>query len=140
MYRVLMPVDENEGRSKSQVRYVIDLPAVDDTIEVILLYVFDNGTDIDTESEDEECPPEDIGSVARVIERFEERDIDYRAITDRGDPGEVILNQANELDVDSIVLGGRKRSPTGKVLFGSVTMSVLRNTDIPVVVTGDAVG
>lgn len=140
MYRVLMPVDENEDRSLSQVRYVIDLPAVNDTTEVILLYVFDDGTDIDTESEDEEYQPQDIGSVARVIERFEERDIDYRAITDRGSPGEVILNQANELDVDSIVLGGRKRSPTGKVLFGSVTMSVLRNTDIPVIVTGDAVG
>jgi nucleotide-binding universal stress UspA family protein len=34
------------------------------------------------------------------------------------------------------VMGGRKQSPTSKLLFGSVTQNVILQTDRPVTVTG----
>ena len=54
-----------------------------------------------------------------------------------GDPADAIISTADELDADMIVLAARKRTPTGKVLFGSVTQAVLLGTDRPVLVCGE---
>lgn len=50
-----------------------------------------------------------------------------------GDPTEEILAAADDLAARYVVIGGKKRSPTGKALFGSVTQSVLLNSEIPTV-------
>lgn len=52
-----------------------------------------------------------------------------------GDPAAEIIAFSEEVDADYIVLSGRKKSPTGKALFGSVTQSVLLDADRPVVST-----
>lgn len=50
-----------------------------------------------------------------------------------GYPAEEILDYAEDHDARYVVVGGRKRSPVGKVLFGSVTQAVLLGADRPVV-------
>lgn len=133
-----MPVDTNEKRSLAQARYVAGLPDAANSVEVVVLYVFDDDDSLDPGSDETARQPEDLESVAGVVEFFESEGIDCHTEKDRADPVGAILDQADLYDADEIVLGGRKRSPAGKVLFGSVTMSVLRNTDVPVVVTGSA--
>ena len=55
-----------------------------------------------------------------------------------GSPAKELLKYADQNDTDYIVIGGRKRSAIGKVLFGSVTQSVLLGTSVPVLtVMGD---
>lgn len=57
---------------------------------------------------------------------------DYTAVGLVGDPAEEVLEYANREDASYIVIGGRKRSKVGKVLFGSVTQSILLSADRPV--------
>ncbi|OVE83235.1 universal stress protein [Natronolimnobius baerhuensis] len=57
---------------------------------------------------------------------------EYEAIGKVGDPAEEILKHAGGVDARYIVIGGRSRSPVGKALFGSVTQSVLLDSDCPV--------
>lgn len=53
-----------------------------------------------------------------------------------GDAAEQIVAYADETDARYIVLATRKRSPTGKALFGSVAQSVLLSAGRPVLTTG----
>lgn len=50
-----------------------------------------------------------------------------------GEPAEAILSTAEDLDPRYVVLGGRRRSPVGKALFGSTTQTVLLEVACPAV-------
>jgi nucleotide-binding universal stress UspA family protein len=54
--------------------------------------------------------------------------------TDASDPAHDLLTLADNLEADEIVIGlSQKRTPAQKVLFGSITQSVLLQTNHPVV-------
>jgi nucleotide-binding universal stress UspA family protein len=58
---------------------------------------------------------------------------DISAIGRVGDPTRQILSTADSINPRYVVIGGKKRTPTGKALFGSVTQSVILNSEWPVV-------
>ena len=136
MYRVLVPVDENVDRALAQADYVTDLPDAEESVEAILLFVFTGDSD-DLPAEMQQFKTADrIQSVRRARDRLQDHGVETVVRDDSGDTTDDIIHEAEEYDVDAIVLGGRKRSPAGKAIFGSVTQSVILNTDRPVVVTG----
>jgi nucleotide-binding universal stress UspA family protein len=49
-----------------------------------------------------------------------------------GAHGDEIVALADEIGADLAVVGGRKRSPTGKAVFGSVAQNVMLNAPCPV--------
>lgn len=135
MYHVLVPMDADEDRAMTQARYVADLPSADGGVRATVLFIF--GSDDDVPEEWGRFKSVDrIGSVRHASEYLEDHGVDVELIDESGDTAEFILREAEERAVDAIVLGGRKRSPAGKAIFGSVTQSVILNTDVPVVVTG----
>lgn len=140
MYRILLPVDLSEERAVRQASFVRDLPGTAEELSVHVLFVFNE------ESHAGEVPEElrryesatRVTSVKRAVELLADAGIDHHVLEDSGEVADDILDLAAELDVDQVVLGGRKRSPAGKLLFGSVTQDVLLNSDRPVTVTGSS--
>lgn len=61
-----------------------------------------------------------------------ERVPELEAVGRVGSPGNSVVDEANERDVRYIVVGGRKRSPSGKAVFGSTTQKIILNSSRPV--------
>lgn len=74
---------------------------------------------------------EDLFDTAR--ETLEPAVGEITTAVESGDASAEILEQAAEIDADGIVLGFRKRSPTGKLIFGSTAQDVLLSASCPVV-------
>ncbi len=71
-------------------------------------------------------------AVRDLVDRLEEAGVDYRIRGVLGDGGKAIVDLAEEEGVDRVLVGGRKRSPTGKAVFGSVAQEVMLSAPCPV--------
>lgn len=70
-------------------------------------------------------------TVQESLSEFDDDRIEHRGRV--GDPAEEIVAEADECDPRYLVIGGRRRSPVGKAVFGSVTQDVLLEATCPVV-------
>ncbi|WP_415379742.1 universal stress protein [Halosimplex sp. TS25] len=131
MYTVLLPVDTAESRATAQVETAIELPNAGAEVEVVLLHVFSEA------DRAEKTSPIQLRAGERAHERLRDAGVAVEPMSRHGDPATEILEAAEEVGANMILLGGRKRSPLGSVLFGSVSQEVTLDADRPVVVTGD---
>lgn len=61
-------------------------------------------------------------------------DVDYEAVGAVGDEYEQIIQTAADHDCDHVFIAGRRRSPSGKALFGDTAQQVILNFDDPVTI------
>ncbi|WP_435335836.1 universal stress protein [Haloarchaeobius sp. TZWWS8] len=134
---VVAAIDDSERAQDVAVEAAKLAAAFDD--ELHCLHVFDRSRLVDvlevTMYEEKLTENYEVQQEAERIVSAATAHIDYPVeIAVRvGDPGENITEYADDVDARYLVIGGRKRSPAGKVLFGSVTQKVMLNVDQPVV-------
>ncbi|THE66315.1 universal stress protein [Salinadaptatus halalkaliphilus] len=137
---VLLAVGPSDAdRSDELAEAVLEVASPADAT-VILAHVFtdDEYDDVIARLEfdaDDEIEPDEVAarhSTIRDLEgSFDEHDLDYEIRGAVGDHGTAIVDLANEADADRVVVGGRRRSPTGKAVFGSTAQEVLLSAPCP---------
>ena len=145
MYRVLLPVDTHETRVRAQIEAILELPRAADELVVDVLHVYKDATARDAEwaaggfadayeSEMAERTSTDRrpASVETAVESLEEAGVEQKLHETGGEPADKILEAADELGVDVIVIGIGEQTPVGKVLFGSVAQAVILGSSCPV--------
>jgi nucleotide-binding universal stress UspA family protein len=70
--------------------------------------------------------------VRALAAKLDEAGVDYEIRGAVGDYGERVVSVAEELESDLVLVSGRKRSPTGKAVFGSVAQEILLSAPCPV--------
>jgi len=108
--------------------------AFDDELQVVHVMSFDD-TDFDigvTPSDNDER----LAEIAtdQVREAVGETITDCKPVGLFGDDVvDELLQYLDDVDVRYLVVGGRRRSPVGKAVFGSTAQSILLQADFPVV-------
>jgi len=160
MHQILVPIDSDSDRALAQVSFVRSLPTSPDQLRIVLAHAVENDNrgpgddpiaalgslfqwqpqqeETNEPQVDQKPEPQKISSVLEAAEYLDEAGYEFSVEEISHPVEEGIVSLAAELDVDHIVMGGRKRSPAGKVVFGSVTHAVLTGTKKPLTVTGDA--
>lgn len=128
MVRLLLALDDDLSQAQAQIAAIESMVETADGAEAFLLHVFDNNP--------EGASVHQVEAVRETKERLEAAGVAVELLESSGDPAEETLKYAEEYDVDQICVGGRKRSPAGKALFGSVTQDVILGTHRPVLVCG----
>lgn len=136
MHTVLMPIKTE--RSQAAAEYVASLPESESAVEVVILSVFEEFEATDeagiVRSQDLYDESDLPAEVVETAEELEERGIDVTVRREHGDPTDEIVRIADEIDADTIVMAGRNRSATGKLLLGSVIQGVILESERPVTV------
>lgn len=113
--------------------------AFDEPVHVV--HVMTTGQFVDmgmTKAQSEEhVDMDEVREVAAEVAEDATADLDrpHEAVGLVGQPANRVVQYANERDARYIVVAGRKRSPAGKAIFGSVSQSILLNAECAVVST-----
>ena len=131
--------DEEAARMKHIAAAIVDLAeSIEPDPEFVVLHVFGEAEldDLIEQLDFDEPGDADATAVARrhsLGDILESEGIDY---TVRGevddDTAASVVGVADEIGADRILVGGRKRTPAGKVVFGSTSQQVLLMANCPV--------
>jgi nucleotide-binding universal stress UspA family protein len=128
MYNVVMAIDASEARAKAQADNISKLPLKKDAIKITIVHVFSDNPRGESTSQ--------VSSVRHTADQLQNEGYEVEIRGSGGDPSTEILDIAEEIDADLVSVAGRKRSPSGKAIFGSVSQSILLQTDRPVIISG----
>ena len=133
MHTILMPVTANIDRAMGQAETIASLPLIREEVNVVIINVLDEDASIPESSD--MLKPERLDSIRQTKSFLEDQGISVETKRVAGDPVRTIVELANEISADSIFVGGTKRSPAGKAVFGSTSQKIILNAQQPVTVT-----
>ena len=71
---------------------------------------------------------------AELEQDASEHDVDVEGAVEVGKPSHVVVDYAEEHDIDHIVMGSHGREGVSRILLGSVAETVIRRSPVPVTV------
>lgn len=126
MYHVVMGVAAEDERALDKAGAVTDLPEAPANVSVTVIHAAPERVD-----------PTAVDAVAETLAFLADRGIDAEAVTVDDDPTEALLTAAADQVADLVVVGGRRRSPAGKLQLKHGAQQVILRADRPVLVAGE---
>lgn len=143
---VLAVGSEDEKRTERLAEEIVSVAEPADA-EVVLTHVFDSeefegikerlGVDADSESAAPDAVAERHTTTRRLSEALGEAGVRHSVHGAVGDLADEVVETAESLGADRVVVGGRRRSPTGKAVFGSTAQEVMLSAPCPVTFVRD---
>lgn len=124
MYKYLLPTDGSDN-SIRVAEYVLKVVRTHKQVDVYILSVKEKAAWF-SESVDQ--------NIKRVVELFEAAGVKTTAVIEEGEFAQTIIDTANKLGVDQIVLGARGLGRIKGMVLGSVSQKVVQLSTCPVTI------
>lgn len=136
--RILVPTDGSDP-AKPAIEMALDLAETHNAV-LHVLYIVDQPSTVSGMGEGFSGLDDLLNTLEKrgqeatkaVVEQAKERSIETTTAVRRGNPHDDILSYAEDNDIDVIVMGTHGRTGVKRALLGSVTESVVRHSEIPV--------
>ncbi|WP_172636009.1 universal stress protein [Natronobacterium gregoryi] len=138
--RILVPTDGSEYAADAAERAFELAATTDATVHVVS--VAETGPLVSVRLPGDDASAAEILTrrasefVAELETRADERGLEVSTAVLTGVPVREILEYADEVDADAIVMGTRGRGGVSRLMLGSVTDAVIRHSGIDVLVAG----
>ncbi|WP_459890683.1 universal stress protein [Halostagnicola bangensis] len=137
---IIAAIDRSDRVSSVLEEAEVLAEAFDETLHVVHAISRSEFIDLEQMAYEEEGKSLSMEEIRSFATDYAERaaegvTIEYKPIGLVGQPANEIITYSTKIDTRYIVVAPRRRSPTGKALFGSVAQSVILNVDCPVVTT-----
>lgn len=136
---VLTIGQEDKQRFEELLDATMDVVSGGDTVVVVRNFDEELYDDLATQMNMDpsaETTPDDLARRDRqsteAARRLDEAGIEVTIRGAVGTKSESVLGVIDDVAADKVVIGGKKRSPSGKALFGSTAQDVLLEADCPV--------
>lgn len=130
--QVLVPVDTDSERARTQAEYVAQLPAASESVAATVFFVFPHQDYAGAPSHEFE----EVDAAVEAAEYLEDEGLSVERVATGGEVARSIIDAADDVGADSIVMGGRKRSGVSRVVLGSIAQDVALSAEYPVTLTG----
>jgi nucleotide-binding universal stress UspA family protein len=130
--RILLPTDGSENGVQNALNHALIQAQQFDSV-LHILYVTEKEKDVgDTAVYMGEKSPGDKAAIRRVEKQAKQYGVSTKSDIVQGNPAEEIVDYAKSRGIDLIVMGTHERKGISRVLKGSVTEKVIRNSNKPV--------
>lgn len=127
MYHVVMGIASDDDQLGDKVDAVSELADAGASVRVTLVHVYDGDGAV-----------EDVPAVADGLELLGDAGIETSVHDPRDEsPRRGVVDAAADLDADVICIGGRQRSPAGKLQMKTGAQQIVLRAGCPVLVAGE---
>lgn len=130
---VLVPTDGSDGTRQAVVHGATIAERFDATLHALSIVPEGPYGNLEGEAGREAAERDAELAVEQVEDEARRKGIETTTAVRRGVPDEEILEYADEREIDMIVMGTHGRTGLDRVLVGSVTETVVRKAEVPVV-------
>lgn len=139
---VLLAVGTEDEKQTEQIAREAIAVAEPTGAEVVLTHVFTDeefdgirsklGVNRSSEGSTPDAVAERHTTTRALAKALDEAGVDYSIRGAVGDHADEVVGVASAVEADRVVVGGRRRSPAGKAVFGSVAQEVILSSPCPV--------
>lgn len=139
---VMVAIGPNDRDHIDNVVSIVEAVAKPTGAKVYLLHAFTREeydslmAQMDMKETSEGIQPDELAArhdgVRTPAAQFEEHGLECEILGTIGEPASEVVNQAKELGVDMLFIGGESQSPAGKAIFGDDAQQILLNAECPV--------
>lgn len=132
MYKSILLAADGSDNSYRAAEEILNFISDETTVTILNVVQIEKSKDAILHGEDTIKAQKE--KLAGIVKLYEENNVDYNVIFERGIPDETVVKVSNDGEYNVVVLGNRGLNSLQGMMMGSVSHKVAKRSNIPVLI------